>query len=175
MILVNKLEKVLYVVTEDGEILDSVSSDETIAKLRAGDRILRKDAINPENKMVEIKMHFIKVNTDYFGSVITKHPLIGRLLKYIEYQTGRLVFANGVTINRRNLAKACGVSRNTIDRHLKEMLEDDILKVVKDGRDNVFFFNPWLAHSGTKVTNSLYEMFKDTMYRDTREEKRTKK
>ena len=168
----NKLEKVLYVVTEEGEIIDSVSSDETVAKLRVGDRILRRDAIQPENKMVEIKMHFIKVNTDYFGDVAMKHPLISKLLKYIEYQTGRLVFANGVTINRKNLARACGVSKNTINRNLNKWLEEDILKVVKDGRDNVFFFNPWLAHSGSKVTQSLYDMFKDTMYRDTREEKK---
>ena len=168
----NKLEKVLYVVTEEGEIVDSVSSDETIAKLRTGDRILRRDAIHPENKMVEIKMHFIKVNTEYFGDVVMKHPLIGKLLKYIEYQTGRLVFTNGVTINRKNLAKACGVSKNTINIHLNGLLEDDVLKIIKDGRDNVFFFNPWLAHSGSKVTQSLYDMFKDTMYRDTREEKK---
>ena len=166
MILMGKLEKMLYIVTEDGEIVDSVSSDETVAKLKVGDRILRRDAIIPESKMVDLKMRFIKVNPDWFGSVATKNPPICNLLPYIEYQTGRLVFDNGVTINRRNLARACGVSRNTIDRRLRGWLEDDILKVVKDGRDNVFFFNPYLAHSGAKITYSLNELFKNTMYKD---------
>lgn len=159
----DKLEKVQYIVNEEGEVVDEVSSDETIVKLRPGDRVYRKSTENKKDKMVSIKFPFIKLNLDAAWE-LTKYRLSFLLMCYIEYQTGRLVFKNGMPINRKNLAKACGVSQVTINRKLPILIEHEIVKVVKDGRDDVFFFNPFIAHIGKQVTNSLYEMFKDSYW-----------
>lgn len=159
----NKLEKMLYIVTEDGEVVDEVSSDETVAKLRVGDRVYRRDPEKEKKRLVVIKMPFIKVNTEAL-SIVGKNHLVLKMMQYIEYQTGRLVFPNGVTINRKNLAKACNVSLITINRNLPKIIEQDIVKIVKGGRDDVFFFNPFIAHFGKFVTCSLYEMFKDSQW-----------
>ena len=159
----NKLEEMLYLVTKDGEVIEEVSNNETIVKLRAGDRVYRKHEENKKEKLVSIKFPFIKLNLDA-SPELTKYKLAFCLMCYIEYQTGRLVFRNGVPINRKNLAKACKVSQITITRNLPELIENEIVKVVKDGRDDVFFFNPFIAHVGKQVTNSLYEMFKNSYW-----------
>ena len=159
----NKLEKVQYIVNEYGEVIDEVSNDETIVKLRAGDRVYRKDANPKKERMTTIKFPFIKLNLSAAWE-LRKFKLSYLLMEYIEYQTGRLVFNNGVPINRKNLAKACGVSQVTINRQLPKLIENEIVRVVKNGRDDVFFFNPFIAHIGKQVTNSLYEMFKDSYW-----------
>ena len=158
----DKLEKMLYIVNEDGEIIDTVSSDETVAKLQVGDRVIRKDGTRGE-KMVSIKMQFGKVNPLALASM-SKNKVLPLILEYMEYETGRLVHSNGLPIKRKNLPKVCGLSRNTVDKYLKELIDNETIKIVKGGRDDVFYVNPYVAHAGPRVNLSLYEMFKNSRW-----------
>lgn len=163
---IKDIDKIRYFIDDDGVVVGELREGETVAILQTGDRILRKNNIESYDNQVAIKMRFGKVNLRVFGKIAAKYPLFLLMLDYVAYQSGKLMFKNGVTINRRNLAKACGVSNATVDRQLKGLIEEDVIKSVKDGRDSVFFVNPYVFHIGKKVNYSLYELFKDTAYRE---------
>jgi len=151
---------------QNGEAIYILKEGESVAVLEAGDRILRRDAIYNPDKLSKVKMRFVKFNPSAPKEWGMKYPLILVLLDYIQYQTGKLVYRNGVTINRRNLSKVCGVSPSTVDRQLKGLMEEDVIKAVKNGRDTVFYINPYVVHVGPKVHGSLLELFKASRYRE---------
>ena len=154
---------------QNGEAIYILKEGESVAILNTVDRILRRDAIYNPDKLSKVKMRFVKFNPSAPKEWGMKYPLILVLLDYIQYQTGKLVYRNGVTINRTNLAKVCGVSPSTIDRQLKGLIEEDVIKPVKDGRDTIFYVNPYVVHVGPKVQNSLLELFSGSRYKDTYE------
>lgn len=161
-----ELEEGHVIGNEQGEAIYILKPGESVAILNAGDRILRRDdLLNPE-RLVPIKMRFGKINPKAVVDWGMKYPMILLLLPYVQYQTGKLVYRNGVTINRTNLSKAVGLSRSTVDRQLKGLMEEDVIKGVRNGRDTIFYINPYVVHIGSKVRQSLVDLFKDTKYRD---------
>ncbi len=163
------LDEVSCLGNNRGEAVYVLKEGESVALLERGDRILRRDSIFNPDKLCSVKMRFAKINPSAPREWGMKYPLFLILLDYVQYQTGKLVYRNGVAINRRNLAKACGVSNSTVDRQLKGLIEEDIVKPVKDGRDTIFYINPYVVHVGKKVQASLIELFKDSRYKDTYE------
>jgi hypothetical protein len=160
------MDKSGYIVDSDGVIVRNVGNIDNLFEVEAGDRILRKKNLEGVDKLVEIKMRFAKVNYVVFGDIIDKYPVFAKMIKLIGYYSGRLMYKNGVSVNRRNLSKACGVSNATINRQLRGLINDDVIKVVREGREAAYFVNPYVVHLGKKVNLSLYELFKDTIYRE---------
>lgn len=152
---------------KNGEAIYVLKEGETVAVLNVGDTILRRNGLIKSDKLVSIDMRFTKTNQLVYGKLAYKYPLLNLLMEYIQYQTGKLVYRNNVTLNRKNLAKVCGISSATINRQLKGLIEEDVIKVAKEGRNSVFFMNPYVVHVGKKVYESLVEMFSDTKYRKT--------
>lgn len=161
----NYSEEELYLVNSTGEVIEKIPHGKVLTYLDEGDKVFRKDCIEGAERTVAIKMRFAKVNPVVFWDIISKYPIFAKMLNYLQYQSGKLVFRNGVTINRRNLAKACGVSSATVDRQLKGLMNEDIIKTIKDGRDVIFYVNPYIVHIGKKINYSLYMLFKETLYR----------
>ena len=162
-------DKTLYICTKDGEIIDTLSSKESYAKLDEGDRILRKKSIESFEKMVEIRMRFAKVNFIIFGDICRKYSIFPYLIQYVGYMNGRLVFRNGKDITRKNLPKICKVSMATVNRQLIGLISDDIIKPVKENGKTVYYMNPYVVHLGKKINLSTYEMFENTIYKNSYE------
>lgn len=160
------MDKTGYIVDSNGVVIRSVENIDNLVEMETGDRILRKKNLDGIDKQVEIKMRFAKVNFVVFGDIIERYPVFAKMIKYIGYHSGKLMYRNGTTVNRRNLAKSCGVSTATINRQLKGLIQEDVVKVVREGREAVYFINPYVVHLGKKVNLSLYELFKDTFYRE---------
>jgi hypothetical protein len=150
------------------EVVDENNSDEVFVKLRVGDKILRKDKIENVEKAVSINMRFMKINYYPFREICSKYSMFLTIIEYLHYETGRLMYRNGVLINRKGLLKISGVSKNTFDKQLKGLIEDDAIKSVKNGKSVVFFVNPFIVHIGKKVHYSLYELFRDSKYKERR-------
>lgn len=162
----DKLSKRGYIVDDEGVVIRDIDNVDNVYELNDGDRILRKNNLEGIDRQVEIKMRFAKVNFVVIGEICRKYPIFTSMIKYIGYHSGKLMFKNGTTINRRNLVKACGVSTATINRQLSGLIKDDVIKVVREGRNAVYFVNPYVVHLGKKVNLSLYEMFKNSVYRE---------
>lgn len=160
------MDKAGYIVDSDGVVVKNVANIDNLIEVEAGDRILRKKNLDGIDKQVKIKMRFAKVNYVVYGDIVYKYPVFAKMLKLIGYNSGKLLYRNGYPVNRRNLAKACGVSSATINRQLRGLINDDVIKVVREGREAAYFVNPYVVHLGKTVNLSLYDLFKDSIYRE---------
>lgn len=166
----NKIDKTTYLVDENGEIIETLPVDSTYVKIEPGDRVLRKNSIDSYENMVSIPMRFLKVNFKIFGKICLKYPLMLYLIEYIQYQSGRLVYRNGKNIRRKDLSSICGVSSATIDRQLKGLMTEDVIMACKEEGTTVYYVNPFVVHYGRQIYESSFNLFKDSIYRESYEE-----
>lgn len=163
---VNELDDSYYLVRKDtSEVVDENKFDETFVKIRAGDIILRKDGLSNKPKLSKVNMRYGKMNLDTLWYIHSKYPIFFKMIQYLQYQSGKLSFNNGKDVNKKHLSKLCNLSKNTIDKQIKGLIEEDIIKGVKNGRSVVYFVNPYVVHIGSQVHDSLIEMFKDSSYK----------
>ena len=154
-----------FLVDENGEVINELNDGETYAILEEGERVLRKRDIEPIEKAVEIRMRFAKVNFLVIGEICDKYSIFPKLIQYVGYMSGKLIHRNGRVITREKLPVICGVSKITVDRQLKGLLKDDILKRELTDEGVVFYMNPYVVHLGRKINESLFKMFENTEYR----------
>lgn len=162
--------KTLYLVDETGEVIETLSDDSNYVKLEIGDRVLRKNSIDSYEEMTKIPMRFKKINDSVFGDICLKYPLMLYLIKYIQYQSGRLVYRNGKNVRRKDISKICGLSKATIDRQMKGLMRDDVIKSQNEDGVIVYYVNPFVIHFGREIYKSSFDMFKDSIYRENYEE-----
>lgn len=163
----SNLDDNYYLVRKDtSEVVDETNGDETFVKLRAGDVILRREGLENRVKLSPVNMRFGKSNLDVMWDIYKKYPIFFKMIQYLQYQSGKLVFSNGREINRKNLAQLCGVSKNTVDRQIKAMINDDVIKAVKSGRCVIYYLNPYIVHKGSMVYDTLLEMFKNSSFKE---------
>lgn len=164
----SNLDEAYYLVRKDtSEVVDENNSDEMFVKVRAGDVIIRKDGLENKIKCSPVDMHYGKTNLDELWNIAIKYPIFFKMLEYLQYQSGKVVFPNGKEINRKNLIKLSGFSKNTVDKQIKELINDDIIKSVKNGRSVIYYVNPYIAHIGSTVHDPLLEMFNGSIYKKT--------
>jgi hypothetical protein len=166
----SKIGKTLYLVDETGEVIETLSDESTYVKVDAGDRVLRKNSIDSYEEMITIPMRFLKVNFKVFGKICLKYPIMLSLLEYIQYQTGKLVYRNGRLVKRKDLPRICEVSSATIDRQLKGLMKDDVIKSQKEDNTTVYYINPFVVHFGKQIYECSFKLFKDSIYRENYEE-----
>ena len=154
-----------FLVDENGEVIDELAEGKMYAVLEEGERVLRKRDIEPIEKAVEIRMRFAKVNFLVIGEICDKYSIFPKLIPYVGYMSGKLIHRNGRVITREKLPAICGVSKVTVDRQLKGLLKDDILKRELTDEGVVFYMNPYVVHLGRKINESLFKMFENTEYR----------
>ena len=167
--IMKSLRETYYLVNDDGEVIDKADGNEVFAKLEIGDRVLRKNSIEKIEKAIPLDMRFMKINFYPFREICRKYSIFLSIVEYLQYETGRIVFRNGNMINRKTLLKLCGVSKNTFDKQMSGLIKDDAIKGVRDGKNIIYFVNPYIIHIGKKVNLSLYDLFKDTQYKRTYE------
>lgn len=154
----------MYIVDENGEILDKVCKNETYVKLGEGDRVLRKDYIEKIDKRRKINMRFAKVNPLVNGEISAKYSIFPYLVKYVGYMNGVLRHRNGKILRKENISELCGVSEITVTRQLRGMIKDEILKPIKTDDGIAYIMNPFVVHLGREINDSLYEMFENSVY-----------
>ena len=167
--MMSNLQETYYLVNDDGEVIDKADGNEVFTKLQIGDRVLRKNSIEKIEKAIPLDMRFMKMNYYPFREISSKYSIFIRIIEYLQYETGKIVFRNGNMINRKTLLKLCGVSKNTFDKQMNGLIKDDAIKSVRDGKNVIYFVNPYIVHIGKKMSLSLYDLFKNTQYKRTYE------
>lgn len=164
------MNKELYVVTESGEVVDKIESQDHYVKLSEGDKIVRKGALNYLQDTTDIRYHFVKINPLIFDKYCRRYSILPTLVSHIGYMDNVISWSNGKRINIKSLPKLCEVSESTIKRQLKQMIEEDLIHKIKDGNNTYLVMSPWVCMRGRRIYLSLYEEFKLSSIRDDVEE-----
>ncbi len=160
-------EKTMFLVDENGEVINEVPRGKMFTYLDEGDRVFRRDRIDEIDRMSPVNMRFGKINLTDAAIIGHKYPIFLDLMKYVQYGTGKLVFRNGLPVSRDSFPRICNVSSHTIDRQLKGLMKDDVIKAVRNGKNKIYYMNPYILHLGQKIRNALVDLFKDTFYINT--------
>lgn len=166
------MSKELYVVDENGEIIDKIDAEDKYVKLSQGDRVVRKGALQYLSDTTDIRYKFIKINPLVYGEIANKYPIMNSLIKYVGYMDGILSFKNGVFIKMKDIPKICDVSESTAKRQIKGLFEEDVIHKIRDNKKKQTYLvmNPYIAYIGRKIYLSLYEEFKLSHHRNNCEE-----
>lgn len=159
--------KELYVVDEQGQVIDILGSKESYVKLNSGDRILRKKSIQYLSDTVDLKYHFIKINANVWDVVSIKYPIVNKLLRYIGYMDGILTYQNGKYVQIKDIAEICNVSVSTAKRQMNGLIKSDVIHKGKDVviRKKYLIFNPFIAMRGGKIYKKLYDEFSQSEWK----------
>ena len=165
-----------YVVNEEGEILETIESNEKIAKLKSGDKVVRNTSIEYLLGSIEVKFKkFYKINENACLELCKYGNIIINLLPYIGFADGKLIFVNGKYVRPKHLCGMFGKKTKSGNKIIQELIENDMIHKHKDGKTYYFTFNPYIAIKGTRITEELYEDFKNTKFREILETKRKRK
>lgn len=166
------MDKELYVVDESGTIYDTLDNQYSYVKLKQGDKVLRKGALEYLQDTTDIKYHFIKINPVAWSEISIKYPIINQLVYYLGYMDNILSYRNGRFIKLKDIANICKISESTAKRQLKGLVEDDVIHKVKDVKENTTYLvvNPWVCMRGRRIYRTLYNEFKSSNWQNECEE-----
>lgn len=166
------MDKELYVVDESGTIYDTLDNQYSYVKLKQGDKVLRKGALEYLQDTTDIKYHFIKINPVAWSEISIKYPIINQLVYYLGYMDNILSYRNGRFIKLKDIANICKISESTAKRQLKGLVEDDVIHKVKDVKENTTYLvvNPWVCMRGRRIYKALYNEFKSSNWQNECEE-----
>lgn len=166
------MNKELYVVDESGTIYDTLDNQYSYVKLKQGDKVLRKGALEYLQDTTDIKYHFIKINPVAWSEISIKYPIINQLVYYLGYMDNILSYRNGKFIKLKDIANICKISESTAKRQLKGLVEDDVIHKVKDVKENTTYLviNPWVCMRGRRIYKTLYNEFKSSNWQNECEE-----
>jgi len=166
------VDKELYVVDESGTIYDTLDNQYSYVKLKQGDKVLRKGALEYLQDTTDIKYHFIKINPVAWSEISIKYPIINQLVYYLGYMDNILSYRNGKFIKLKDIANICKISESTAKRQLKGLVEDDVIHKVKDVKENTTYLviNPWVCMRGRRIYKTLYNEFKSSNWQNECEE-----
>ena len=154
------LSKELYVVDENGEVIDKIEAQDKYVKLSNGDKVVRKGVLQYLSDTTDIRYHFVKINPLIYGKIANRYPILNSMIEYLGYMDNILSYRNGVNIQVKDLPKICNVSESTIKRQLKGLLDEDVIHKVKENKKWHLVVNPFVAMRGREIYLSLYEEFK---------------
>lgn len=166
------MNKELYVVDESGTIYDTLDNQYSYVKLKQGDKVLRKGALEYLQDTTDIKYHFIKINPVAWSEISIKYPIINQLVYYLGYMDNILSYRNGRFIKLKDIANICKISESTAKRQLKGLVEDDVIHKVKNVKENTTYLvvNPWVCMRGRRIYRTLYNEFKSSNWQNECEE-----
>ena len=83
------------------------------------------------------------------------------VIPYIGYEDGLVKKRNGDNINNKDLIEITGLSKPTLIKTIKSLIDKKILYKHEVGRQNQYFINPWIFGRGKRIKIDLKRMFKD--------------
>lgn len=155
-----------YLVDENGVVKETFDENESVTKLKKGDRVVRGGSIEYLLGTITVKFNkFIKVN-DLACIELQKYgDYIFLLYQYVGFADGILSFSNGRRLRPKFLYGLLGSKRKKGSTVIKELIDLEVLHKHKEGRTYYFTFNPYVAVKGNRITKELYEEFKDSKYK----------
>ena len=152
----------LYVVNENGEVIDTIPAHDKYVKLSEGDKVFRKKTLHYLRDTIDIKYRFVKINFLVFYKYCKKYSMLATLVCHVGYMDNICEYKNGKRVTSKGLPKLCGVSPATVKRQLKGMIADDLIHRVKENNKNVFMVNPYLCMRGRRIYYSTYKEFEQS-------------
>lgn len=151
------MEKIRYLVDEQGEILREISET---------DRILSNGQVNFVNGVGEIKFNFCKLNVNSVEELGNNLGYAMRLLKYVEIGTGILKYTNGKTMtSAKGIGKKLNLSERSSQRVVRRLISEDIIHRHRNKMGTYFVYNPYIAHVGKKISKDLINEFELSRWR----------
>jgi hypothetical protein len=126
-----------------------------------------------ESRCVVIKdgyHHFVGYRVDLKNLFNQGNKLSIPSLAFIARFSPYILFPqNCLVINEKNpttavLWEELGVKKSTMYEILGELKKFDIIKMVRQGRENIIYFNPFLYCAGNVVLEETYQLFKDSSF-----------
>lgn len=106
---------------------------------------------------------FSKIDVRVFIDVKCNPTILNRLISMVKKSDGILRY-KGKIVTSGNISKCVGSDRKTVNKALKNLVEQDVIKKCKVGRVTNYRFNPYLCSRGRRVKKELYEMFKESRW-----------
>ncbi len=96
----------------------------------------------------------------------TAYHLQEKLLKFYTLvvpfcltRTNLLINNKGLALNRKDLNSILKLGNNAIDINLALIVDKGVIAKIKVGRSIQYYMNPKVAYKGSKISNSLIELF----------------
>jgi hypothetical protein len=154
--------RMFYVVTGDGEIVDEINE---------GDRIVRQSSVESFTNTIEINMNqdFVKVYTARLLDVANElngaeSAMMMILIGFIQYNTGILTHRNGKPVTRECITRLVEKDIVTVDKLLDGLNKKQIIGKHKTGRTVCFTVNPFIFMKGNRVNKTLAKFFENSRW-----------
>lgn len=157
------MKKRVIIDTETGEILD---------ELNKGDKIVRASSVEYLKTTVDMvdfnDCKFIKLQHSFMDYIDELTPselkITLNLMRYIRYGTGKITYDNGKIMCTSDMAKEFGINERNIYKMLKSLCDKEIICRGKEGKNYVYYMNPFICLKGNRVSVDLIKMFEKSKY-----------
>ena len=147
-----------YLVDDNGVVLSEIEPDEWL-------QVKTHKNFYQWKQGVSIKIRFLKMFPDAMKKIGKEYPMFFDLVNHITYLENSLVFENGVAMNNKNIAKMNGKHIRTVQKEMKRMCDDDVLRKMKLFGRIVYVVNPWICMKGNKILPQVYDEFASSDWR----------
>lgn len=107
---------------------------------------------------------FSKIDNKLFTDVKSSNlKLFIFFISLVNSSDGILRYKNR-PINASNLMKVSGTYARGYNKFIEELLEQDVIKKIKKGRQIFYCFNPYLCSRGKRVKKELFELFEKSRW-----------
>lgn len=152
---------------ETGEIEDEIYEGDRIRRA-SQDRYYKnlEDVIELNKDKTFIKMYNDTISVlGQEDMSLAEYKVCFTLLKYINYGSGILRYENnGRELNLTDIVRITRLSRTTVSRALKGLIEKKIYGVHKTGKENCYTVNPFIFMKGRYVNKTLYDFYKKSKW-----------
>ena len=154
-----------YLVDENGVVLEEIKEGQTFTIVSPSDKIIKGETIEYLKGTISLNYRFVKINIEVFEELYKYASEIWLILPYIRYTSGVLTYSNGRIIRPRGLSGILKKKRRNGSSVIKILCDLDVIHKHKDGRTYYYTFNPYIACKSKRITQTLYEEFKNTKYK----------
>ena len=156
-------EKYLLVDT-CGEVVDTVYDIDSFS-IRRGD----DESYLEKTTQINKKEPYIKVYTENWKEVSkrldgTTIQLLLILMPYIGYEDGILQYPGGRVVTRNSILAETGMGKNTVDKCIKHLIDEQIIGKHRTGRRSCYTVNPYVFLKGRRVSKTLKKLYEKSRW-----------
>ena len=148
-----------YLVDEYGTVIETIKDDEFL-------QIKSQKSVTKWKEGTPISYPFIKCSIENFPVVGKKYSIFVYMLEHLNYIDNTLVFSNGRVVKTAHLAEASGMALRTVQKQIKAMIDEDIIRKMKFYDKTMIVINPWICMKGNRVNTYVYEAFENSVWKD---------
>ena len=153
-----------WIVDDAGEIVDEVFDGDRISVKRktTDDYLSRTTEINKGERYIKVYIgNWIEVSKKLDASTI---QLLNIIVPYTGYEDGILQYPGGRLVTRNSIITETGMSKNTVDRCIKALMDEQIIGKHRTGRRSCYTVNPYIFLKGRRVNKTLKRLFENSRW-----------